>query len=288
MRLPKLRLSVAFTLLMSGCSSTAFLYNRLDFLLPLYVDDYVELSREQKQSLDRTLNPFLEWHRKEELPRYREFLGRLEESLDRPLVMADAEWIFGEVEVGWQRLEKEALRWMLDLGTRLSEQQITVFLSGLRERQRDLQHEYLPRTDLQFREDSYDSLMDNFEDYLGSLNHDQRTELKEASSALLRIDVQWLEERSSWLTKLEVLLQREPGWQDRLTEAVVSRQESAPAQYRESYAQNITIIKGTMIRVLNNRTPEQDRRLRKKAVRLKRDLNKLVQLAGESRVAGLD
>jgi hypothetical protein len=31
--------------LLSGCSSTTFFYNRLDFILPWYLDKYVDLNR---------------------------------------------------------------------------------------------------------------------------------------------------------------------------------------------------------------------------------------------------
>ncbi len=47
--MPRLRnfLVVCCLLLLSACSGTTFFYNRLDFFIPWYVDDYVELEREQ-------------------------------------------------------------------------------------------------------------------------------------------------------------------------------------------------------------------------------------------------
>ena len=50
---------IACLLCLAACSSTTFVYNRLDTILPWYVDDYVELNREQDKYLDGLLTPFL-------------------------------------------------------------------------------------------------------------------------------------------------------------------------------------------------------------------------------------
>ncbi len=70
-------------LALSACSSTTFVYNRLDFILPWYLDDYAELNGEQEEYLDTLLSPFLSWHRSQELPRYVDVLDRIEISLDK-------------------------------------------------------------------------------------------------------------------------------------------------------------------------------------------------------------
>ena len=44
-------------LLLGACSSTTFVYNRLDFILPWYVDDYAELNTQQDAYLDELLAP---------------------------------------------------------------------------------------------------------------------------------------------------------------------------------------------------------------------------------------
>ncbi len=52
-------LLVMLLLTLVGCSSTTFIYNRLDFILPWYLDDYVDLNNEQDAFLDEQLAPFL-------------------------------------------------------------------------------------------------------------------------------------------------------------------------------------------------------------------------------------
>ena len=65
----KILLPVLCVLVLSACT-TSFYYNRLDWLIPWYVDDYIDLSSEQKQSLKVKLEPYLNWHRQEELNNY--------------------------------------------------------------------------------------------------------------------------------------------------------------------------------------------------------------------------
>ena len=75
-------ISLIILIFLTGCSSTTFVYNRIDFLLPWYLASYVDLSRDQKQYLDELLIPFFSWHRHEELPRYAEIINSVEEILD--------------------------------------------------------------------------------------------------------------------------------------------------------------------------------------------------------------
>ena len=68
-----------------ACSGTTFVYNRLDTILPWYVDDYVDLNGRQQDQLDEILEPFLRWHRQQELPQYVALLNEVDTTLDRPV-----------------------------------------------------------------------------------------------------------------------------------------------------------------------------------------------------------
>ena len=78
------------TLLAAGCTMS-FTYNHLDWLIPWYVDDYVDLSRQQRQLLQGQLGPVLQWHREEELERYLELLDQIEADLAGEVTAAQVE-----------------------------------------------------------------------------------------------------------------------------------------------------------------------------------------------------
>jgi hypothetical protein len=267
---------VCSLLLLSACSSTTFLYNRLDFILPWYLGDYTELNREQDKYLEELLSPFLAWHRSEELPRYLLILERIESSLDRHLEPEDVAAIAAEFEAAWYRIEGEALDWLLDLGADLSDEQVQDFLAELQEQQREYEKKYLERSEEEFRQDSYDSLLDSMQDYLGRLDKKQCALLRQASEGLMRSDRTWLEERAAWLIRLGVMMQREPGWQQRIRDASAAKDETVSGEYLRIYEHNTRLIYRTVADTLNSRTDKQDRRLRGKLDDLREDLQTLI------------
>ena len=267
---------VTALLFISACSGTSIVYNRLDFLLPWYVDDYAELNQAQKAYLDELLAPFLTWHRNQELPNYVKVLEDIEDRLQRPQTPAEVAAVFAEFEQAWLRLESEALDWLLDLGARLSDEQITGFLNELSERQQEYEEEYLARTDEEFYQDSYDNLLDSVQDYLGRLSEQQRDMLRNASRQLQRSDHAWLQGRADWLKQLAVLLQRQPGWQDKVRAQVAARSDNTPHEHRRIYEHNMGVIYEALAQLLNGRSDQQDRHLRNKLSELQEDVVTLI------------
>ena len=266
----------AIVLCLGACSGTTFVYNRLDTIVPWYVDDYVDLNGNQEQQLDEELQPFLDWHRQQELPRYVQLLDELDGSLDQPITAKEVAVIYDGIEVAWLRLEEESLDWLLELGGTLSDEQVQEFLAYLQERQEEYEEEYLPRTEAEYREETYDNFADSFEDYMGRLDSGQLERLQQASADMERSDAVWLQERAAWLQRLAVLMQREPGWQQRVRDAVAARGETVSERYREVFQHNLEVIFSTVADLLNSRSEKQDRRLRGELADLREDLQVLI------------
>jgi hypothetical protein len=260
----------------SACSSTTYVYNRLDFLLPWYMDDYVDLDAEQEAYLDELLVPFLAWHRAHELPVYLTALNRIEDSLNQPLTAEIVGTIVTEFELAWLRLQSEGLERLLDLGASLSDEQIAAFLEALWEQQREFEEEYLERDEEEFFEDNDDNTRDTFQDYLGKLSDDQKQWVRDGSRRLLRSDQVWLKERAQWLTELGILLTREPGWQERVRVAVSAKNNTMTPEYQRIYEHNMDAIYQLAAQVLNARSERQNRHLRGKLADVREDLETLI------------
>lgn len=272
-----MRLVLLFSLLyLGGCSGTTFVYNRLDSIVPWYLDDYVDLDSSQQRQLDEELGPFLRWHRQQELPSYLLLVDEIDSGLNQPITVQQVASVYDAIELAWLRLEEQSLDWLLRLGDTLTEEQIQELLVYLQERQEEYEEEYLPRTEAEYREETFDRFVDSFDDYMGRLDQAQRDRLQQASADLKRSDVVWLQERAIWLQRLAVMLQREPGWQQRVREAVAARGETVSASYREVYQHNLKVIFTTVADVLNSRTQKQDRRLRGELADLREDLQTLI------------
>ena len=98
------------SILLIGCTAS-FTYNRLNWLIPWYVDGYVDLTREQRKALAGQLEPLLQWHRREELLRYVAILDRIERDLAAPLTAATVQEWTDEIVAAIDRTEN----YMLDV-----------------------------------------------------------------------------------------------------------------------------------------------------------------------------
>jgi len=272
--LHKLSPIILSLLLLAGCSST-FMYNQLDWLVPWYADDYVDLTRVQEKSLKQQLGVLLQWHRSEELPVYVEILNGIERDLQQELSAATVRGWGEEMVVAWERLEERALPMVFAVGEQLSDEQMAEFVENLDERQQELEREYLSRTDEEYLEDSYDNFEENLSDVLGSLTSEQEQYLRESTQRLVRYDQEWLAERRQWLQELETLLERKPGWQQAIVLANKRRQAERQLDSGEDY-RNQNLINAAIAGVLNLRTDKQSRQLQREIDTYRRDLQTLI------------
>lgn len=261
---------------LTACSGTTFVYNRLDTILPWYVDDYVELNASQERQLEEILRPFLDWHRQQELPRYVELLNQVDSSLDREVTPAELANIYDEMQVAWLRLEQESLDGLLELGESLSDAQVQEFLAYMWKRQDEYEEEYLTRSGSEYREEIYENFADTLEDYLGRLTAEQKERLRQATADFERADEVWLQERAASIERLAVMLRREPGWQEQVREAVKRRAETVSPRYQQVYQHNLDALFAAVAGVLNSRTERQDRYLREELAGLREDLETLI------------
>ncbi len=259
-----------------GCSTTTFVYNRIDFLLPWYLESYVDLNREQKQDLKELLIPFFKWHREEELPNYLAIIEDLELTLDASIEFESIAEITNDVEESWFRLEDRMLLWVIPMTRDLSEQQINGFIKSMQTKTEQSENEYLSRNLQTYQNDNYKRLRKNLRRFMGSLNKDQLDLISAASKKMIRVDGQWIDNRKALIEKLKVILEREDGWELAL-ENITHRDDLVAKNYRETYAHNISVSQNLLVEVLNSRTDKQDKKLRSQLLKYRKDIERLIQ-----------
>lgn len=268
-------------LLLAGCGNT-FLYNRLDWLIGWYVDDYVELSRAQEKIFQQRLRPVLDWHRREELALYAAFLQQIEADSAAPLDADTVRDWSRQLLLALERIEARLWPLIHEIGADLDQAQMAELLENIRARQRELEEEYLTRTDEEYAEDNFDRLSENLRDFLGPLSAAQEDQIARAAQAMRRLDQAWLEERRLWLKTLQRLSAREPGWQAALRVAWAQRKERRTPRYHAHRRHNMDIIHALVATVLNARDERQDRHLQRELDSLQDDLQTLI---GQARTA---
>jgi hypothetical protein len=266
----------ALCLLLAGCSSaTIFFYNRLPNILPWYLGRYIDLNNAQEEQFDLQLFALLEWHRRDELPRYVRLLDQVLAQLDEPVTAAGIAVLADEAEQAWLRLRDLGLDELLVLGASFSDQQIDDFIIRLEEKQKKYEGKYLTRDDDEYREDASDNLLETLEDYMGRLDESQRDRVTSAAESLVRSDRLWLAERQRGTDMLRRELQREAGWQLRLREEVIQWEARLDSESSIAYEYNTRTVQTAIAAVIDARSERQDVRLRKKISTLREDLAEL-------------
>ena len=258
-----------------GCSSTTFIYNRIDFLLPWYLESYVDLNQEQRQKLNELLEPFFEWHREEELPKYVKIIEDFESILDEKIELASIEAITHEVEQSWFRLEDNMIAWVIPMTRELSNEQITEFLQTMQTKTAQNENKYLSRNLQTYQNDNYKRIRKNLRRFIGGMNKDQLDLIDIASKEMIRVDGQWIDNRKALIENLKVILKRGDGWELSL-ENITHRDDKVASNYRRTYSHNIAVNERLFVEILNSRTEKQDKKLRSQLLRYKTDIKTLI------------
>lgn len=270
---------LAILLILSTACSNKFFYNQLDWLIPWYVDDYVDLTFVQKEKLDKQVEVLLQWHRGEELSRYIEILNHIEKDV--------AGNITAEIVKNWldmmlfsaKRIQVNILPSAITLGEKLTEEQMAEFVKNLWDRQAEFEKEYLSRNNEEYIEDNYDNLTDKLEKYVGRLNDAQKERLNKAASSMQRFDHVWLDDRKAWLEKIERLMKREQGWQQATIDVFASRGEQHPKKFKQYLSYNMNIISQAIADVINQLSDKQRGKLLIEIVDIKNDFRVIIASA---------
>jgi len=267
---------VIVSCLLAGCSQT-FTYNHLDWLIPWYVDDYVDITRKQKQVLKRHLEPLLRWHREEELVSYIAILDRIEADLQSPVTAGTVmKWV-DEVIAASKRIENSMLNMSLDFSTALSDEQMQEFAASIREEQEEYEEEFLPRSDEEYVEENTENLEDFLRDYLGRLSPEQKRRLQQGAREMRRFDAVWLAEHEAWLDTLEPFLQRPEGWQEAVKKAHEQRDQNRPQEYTEILDHNMSVLTGAVADVLNSMSEKQRAKVMREIESQRATIRKLIE-----------
>ncbi len=269
-------LAMVAVLLLTSCSGTTFLYNRLGYIIPWYVERYVDLDRQQKAFLKGELEPFLAWHRNIELPYYLELLSYVETTTQQPLTQESVRELYDRTSVIFDRLNAESVTWSIALGEKLDDEQLDEFMENLREKQLEYEEEYLPRSDEDYLQENIEEIIESFESFLGKLTKEQRATVAIEAPRLQRWDRLWLENRQQWLDDLAELLRREPGWQQRTLDMVAMQDKNFSEEYNAVFEHNIDVICALVAEVGNLRTEKQDRKARRKLAGYIEDVQTLI------------
>ena len=266
-RIQRPGLIVIFCLLpfLPSCS-TSYTYNNLNWLVHWFVDDYVELTEEQKQDFDLYFSQLQQWHREQELDRYLASLKGIRHSLKEEKLTGDA--LAAEVT----RRSRESYEYWLDLidsadqplgrlAVTLSPQQKEDFFRALDDKLVDLD-EKAARNDKPAQRRKL--FLKAFEPWFGTLNRNQQKQLKQWSLEMPPTRLLLKEYRENWTAGLkEALYAPEEEIPARLSRVLTAHREWQSETYQKTIAENRHLTERLISDLLKSRTHAQNRQLLK-------------------------
>ncbi len=155
------------TLLLSGCG-TQFAYNNLTLITPWYVDDYIDLDRQQKAIFKGHLKTLHEWHRRSELPIYREILLEIQTELAADDLNTQAiSQQFLKLRTRWEAIILKSTPAIIEISQSLTDEQRASFFQALEERNEKRLAE------MDSAEEHSQESVERIEKWMGALSPDQ-------------------------------------------------------------------------------------------------------------------
>jgi hypothetical protein len=195
-------LLILLIVFVSGCSAT-FTYNNIGWLSGFWIDDYIDLDKQQSQIMKSLVKDTRDWHRESQLPLYKADLIHLEGLLtDSPTEQALID-NFNRSSGHWQTLVDHIALPLIEVAKTLDDKQKANLISTIRDDINEEQEEYEKQTDRERSDSRLEKQIDTYNDWLGNLSKQQVTLISIANDNYVSRFNLW---QSYKMTRLEALI----------------------------------------------------------------------------------
>ena len=261
------------TLLLSGCG-TQFAYNNLTLITPWYVDDYIDLDRQQKAIFKGHLKTLHEWHRRSELPIYREILLEIQTELAADDLNTQAiSQQFLKLRTRWEAIILKSTPAIIEISQSLTDEQRASFFQALEERNEKRLAE------MDSAEEHSQESVERIEKWMGALSPDQIDQVQTYAKAYPDLTEPTVAAHRAFQTELSQLMSQAimadyPARLGILLSAALDSPEGRKlTQMREQQLQARLEL---FSELWASASEQQKRRVRKKLQSYIRDVEKLV------------
>ena len=192
--------TLLLTLLLSGCG-TQFAYNNLTLITPWYVDDYIDLDRQQKAVFKAHLKTLHEWHRSSELPIYREILLEIQTELEADVLDTQAiSQQFLKLRTRWEAIILKSTPAIVEISQSLTDEQRTSFFQALEERNEKRLAE------MDSTQEHLQESVERIEKWMGALSPDQIDQVQTYAKAYPDLTEPTVDAHRAFQTELSQLM----------------------------------------------------------------------------------
>ena len=172
----KIILFTVLLFILAGCNTTKLLYDFGDEIVSWQLDNYFDLTSEQEDWVEERVRMHLEWHRTEELPRYKNFLIEIQKSAKDGLTMSELDEGFSRFEAKSGRIFERLIPDTALFLTKLNPLQINNLEREMLEENEEMLERLESQQDrLQKRREDF---LEQMEDWFGEFSPSQLEQIK--------------------------------------------------------------------------------------------------------------
>lgn len=198
-------LIISFILLVSACSLKT-IYNRLDYLIPSYVEGMVSLDDVLEEKVEQRTDVLVSWHRNTQLTRYADLLRTFQQDMESPLDVPRVLQHMASIQELWRTLEVKINEEMAELLPLLNAEQRAELFESIEDKNEDFYDEHVDIDDDDRIEQTIETTSESYENWLGSLTEEQERAIEIAATGLSSSASLRLEQRRLWQQNIQDIL----------------------------------------------------------------------------------
>jgi hypothetical protein len=196
---------ISLILLVSACSFKT-VYNRLDYLIPSYVEGLVSLDDALEEKVEQRTDLLLSWHRNTQLTQYADLLRKFQQAIESPLDVQRVLQYMASIQALWRTLEVKINKEMAVLLPLLNAEQREELSESIDDKNEDYYDEYIDLDKDERIEKYIENTIESYQNWLGTLTTEQERAIEKAATTFSSIAALRLTQRRLWQRNIQDIL----------------------------------------------------------------------------------
>lgn len=235
-------------------------YNRLDYLIPEYIEGMVTLDDVLEEKLEQSTLVLLEWHRNTQLKQYADWLSALQRDMGAQLTEQQVEQRITEMDRFWRSLSAKVNDEMADLLPLLKKEQQDELFMNIEDSNDEFREEFVDLNEEQRIEDYVERISDTYQSWIGELTDEQQRNVEHAATELVSTAELRLQRRLQWQQGIREILAEEEAAQNktaRLRQFLAGFEDIDDETMKEKSEINRGIIVRLTVQISHSMTEDQ-------------------------------
>lgn len=248
-------------LFLSSCTMKS-IYNQLDWIVPQYIEKYIPLTDIQEQQLKTNLARTLNWHRKNQLPHYINWLKSFRIDINKGLNQERVNHHSMQLQTFFKEILKQFAHDLSVLLLSTTQQQQIDMFTAFEENNIEYSEKYVIPDAAVVRQLLNEQIADRFEFWLGGLNTQQEKLFTLSSNKLQLTGELRLNNQLKWQNRLKTILDTNNSLEKlkpAITNLLINAEELREKEYQEMLDFNQSTM--TMLIVDISKTLDKEQKL---------------------------